>query len=353
MPALDGTIEVVRGQMTDERADKLLGFWSTQRALDEAAARERLGEVVCVLRDGAGEIAGVNSVYPQSVPLVGGRPFWMYRSMLLPAVSSADPEMINAAFSALEDEFEPTASGPVGLCLVVGDRAEMDRHPEAIWPESKLMFAGYLEDGRQLRIRYFEGAAIGPGLPDPAGLAGTGEVEHALEDRYRIGPLGEATGANPEDILAFWEREGAVPSAEAQRRVHQILLVAVERAEGVVGVSSAYLGRNPQLRMDLWHFRVFVARAHRRSDLALVLAVRARDLLERRFVDREDTQAAGIVYEVEHEGLKRHFNTALWPRTGFTFIGENQAGDHVRVHYFPGALAPLPGRPLDLRPASR
>jgi hypothetical protein len=26
--------------------------------------------------------------------------------------------------------------------------------------------------------------------------------------------------------------------------------------------------------------------------------------------------------------------------TDFTFIVENQRGDHVRVHYFPGALAP-------------
>jgi hypothetical protein len=28
--------------------------------------------------------------------------------------------------------------------------------------------------------------------------------------------------------------------------------------------------------------------------------------------------------------------------TDFTFIGENDRGDHVRVHYFPGAEAPGP-----------
>jgi hypothetical protein len=38
--------------------------------------------------------------------------------------------------------------------------------------------------------------------------------------------------------------------------------------------------------------------------------------------------------------LKRHFDDALWLPTDFTFIGENQRGDYVRVHYFPGALAP-------------
>ena len=46
------------------------------------------------------------------------------------------------------------------------------------------------------------------------------------------------------------------------------------------------------------------------------------------------------IYEVENEGLKRHFDDALSLPTDFTFIGENQRGDHVRVHYFPGALAP-------------
>ena len=38
--------------------------------------------------------------------------------------------------------------------------------------------------------------------------------------------------------------------------------------------------------------------------------------------------------------VKRHFDDALWLPTDFTSIGENQRGDHVRVHYLPGALAP-------------
>jgi hypothetical protein len=55
-----------------------------------------------------------------------------------------------------------------------------------------------------------------------------------------------------------------------------------------------------------------------------------------------DPRGIGIIYEVENEGLKRHFPLALWLPTEFTFIGENAKGDHVRVHYFPGALAPKP-----------
>ena len=44
------------------------------------------------------------------------------------------------------------------------------------------------------------------------------------------------------------------------------------------------------------------------------------------------------IYEVGNQGLKCHFDDAL--PTDFTFLGENQRGDHVRVHYFAGCARP-------------
>jgi hypothetical protein len=164
-----------------------------------------------------------------------------------------------------------------------------------------------------------------------------------LDERYRIEPFSESA-VSREDVLSLWTRESAVPAAEAARRIEEVLLVAVERDEGVVGVSSSYLQRNEQLQMDLWYYRAFVARAHRMSSLAVLLALIGRDHLKTQFVTGRDTRAAGVVYEVENEGLKRTFNAALWLPTEFTFIGENARGDHVRVHLFPGALAPDPPR---------
>jgi hypothetical protein len=68
-----------------------------------------------------------------------------------------------------------------------------------------------------------------------------------------------------------------------------------------------------------------------------------RDHLEQRFISGENTQATGILMEVENEGLKTYFNRALWLPLEMNFIGENSRGDHVRVRYFPGARVPLPG----------
>ena len=120
--------------------------------------------------------------------------------------------------------------------------------------------------------------------------------------------------------------------------MHEVLVVTMLDGE-LVGVSTAYLQRNSQLRMDLWHYRGFVAAAHRASDIALTQSLIGRDHLKARFVSGEDTRGAGIVYEIENEALKS-INNAIWLPTDYTFVGENERGDHVRVHYFPGAPAP-------------
>jgi hypothetical protein len=158
--AFNGVIEVVRGRLSEEREGQLLRFWAEQGVLDASAARRRAPEVVCLLLDDAGEIAGVNSVYPDGVAQIGGRRFWIYRSLLLPAASEEGPAMISAAFDALEEEFDAAGDGPIGLCLLISDRAEMRRRPEAEWSDPQILYAGYLPDGRQLRIGYFAGAKI-------------------------------------------------------------------------------------------------------------------------------------------------------------------------------------------------
>ena len=163
-----------------------------------------------------------------------------------------------------------------------------------------------------------------------------------LDEGYRIELFAEQNGVPAEDVLALWDRELPFAEEELRRRIHEVLLVATTDGGELVGVSSAYLQQNEQLAMDLWYYRAFVASGHRQSNVAVNLALIGRDHLEQRFTSGADPRAGGMVYEVEHEGLKHHFDDALWLPTDFTFIGENERGDHVRVRYFPGALAPEP-----------
>jgi hypothetical protein len=330
-----GSIEVVRGGLGDDRADQVLEFWAGQAGLAGPEAAARLPQVVCVALSDDGAVVGVNSVFQESVALVGGRRFWVYRALLAEPAGGAWDLMLAEAFAALEGEFDPEGDDPIGLVL----REEGEGPAEAVTPATLMSFAGW-DGSRRLRVRYFDDARIAPGTPHSPPLDVTRELDQVpLDDRYSLEPFGESE-VSESDVKSLWQREAAIPEEEAARRVGEVHLVAVERDEGVVGVSSAYLKRSDQLGAQLWHYRAFVAQPHRKSALALQLAVNGRRLLEERFVSGEDTRAPGIVYEVENEGLKQYFNRALWLPTDFTFIGENARGDHVRVHWFPGATVP-------------
>jgi hypothetical protein len=271
-----------------------------------------------------------------AVPSIGGRRFFIYEG------DPADGAGLAEVFGQFDSAFDPAGAGPVGLCvpLAPGVAAALPR--DAVWADSGFFYAGTQPDGAQLRVRYFDGAAIGPGLPNSPTLEQTKATVYNLDAGHSIVPLADAEAAGPEDVLALWAREGAVPEPEAQRRVHEVQLVALAGGAEVVGVTSCYLQRNRQLDMDLWYYRAFVSREHRKLDLAGQLAIEGRKYLEARWTSGEDDRAAGIAYEVENPGLKSYFNKAHWMPTDFWFIGENERGDHVRVHYFPGAEAPAP-----------
>jgi hypothetical protein len=155
-----GTIETVRGHLAGEAAEAVLRFWAEHGALEGDQARARLPEVICVLKDESGQVAGVNSAFPDEVELIAHRRFWVYRSFLVSEAAEAGPAMISHAFEALQAEFEPGAGGPIGLCVLVRDRAEMERRPQAEWSDPRMLYAGYDAEGAQVRIGYFAGATI-------------------------------------------------------------------------------------------------------------------------------------------------------------------------------------------------
>jgi hypothetical protein len=168
------------------------------------------------------------------------------------------------------------------------------------------------------------------------------EERWQLTPGYRVAPLLEHEELTADDVVAVWINEGVLDPEEARRRVSEILLVATDQQGRVAGVCTTYLARNDQLRADMWYFRTFVAADHRQFNLAVTLALQGRDYLVSRYVSGEDRRGLGIIFEVENAGLQQHFPEALWLPTDFLFIGENARGAHVRVHYFPGALAPDP-----------
>jgi len=333
-------VEVVRGALTEEHTEEVLEFWSA-RGFGGDAARARLPAVVCVAVNEEGELVGVSSATEQVVRLIGRR-LWVYESALADYSDELAAAMFDSTFEALADEFEGGVQDPIGVCLVVTDRETMERRPEAVWHDTELTFAGYLPDDRQIRIRYFWGAKVGPGSSTAKNIDQAAARDYRLDERFEIELLAESSRVTADDVLALWAREGVVADAAARRRIDQVQLVAVTGDRELAGVSTVYLDRSDRLRTDLWHYRTFVTSDYRQSSLAAQLLFRNQELLERRFVSGEDTRAPGMIFEVENEFLMRSLNTAVWPRSGFTFIGDNALGAHIRVRYFEGARVPPP-----------
>jgi hypothetical protein len=333
-------VEVVRGELTDEQGEEILDFWSA-RGLEGDAARELLPSVVCMAADEEGEVVGVNSVDDQVIPLVGRR-FWDYRWLLADESEELAAAMFNAAFDALAEEFETSGEVPIGLSMAIGGRETLKRRPEAIWPDTELTFAGYLPDDRQIRIRYFWGATVEPGASGSPTIEQLAARKYVAEDGIRVEALAESDFVTPDDVVAQWAREGVVADAAAQRRIEQVHLVAVAGENELAGVSSIYLDRSEQLRMDMWNYRTFVPSGHRHSSVGAQLLFGNIEVLERRFRSGQDTRAQGILFDLENEEVMKGLNTAVWPRTGYTFIGESSLGAHIRVRYFEGARVPPP-----------
>ena len=288
----------------------------------------------------------------RALPLIGGRAFWVYSAGAQPG----DPEgdgLFNAAFAELDARYQEDRSGPVGLCVPVSDQGLMRRRPEAVWAETELMYAGTQREAAtlgeatpastQLRIRYFYDATIGPGLPNSPTIAQSEAVDYSLPPSYRMLPLAETDAAGPEDVLALWQRENAMPDpSEGERRVKEVSVVALDPGGGVAAVSTVYLQPNAQLGMELWYLRGFVAAEHRMGNLATQILWATRDHLRKAYESGEDARGAGVILEVENQLLMTYFNRAFWVYSDFWFVGVNERGAHVRVHYFPGAEVPLP-----------
>jgi hypothetical protein len=182
-------------------------------------------------------------------------------------------------------------------------------------------------------------------MPDPPP-----DLERPLEGGYLIREFAQQEAVTQEDVIGLWTREAGLPEEVARRRLVEILMVATDAQGSLAGVSTAYLQYTEQLRAEMWYFRAFVASAFRKSNIAIQLVRAGSDVLRQRFVSGEDRRGLGVLFEVENpvlmrrgqSGLSRYNAAALWPAVNFMFIGENARGNHVRVRYFPGAVAPEP-----------
>lgn len=341
-------VEVVVGRpVADDLRDQVLRLWATHGALDGDAAVERLGELTGLVVDRAGILVGTCSAVQADVLLLGGRRFWVYRSFFTTGVpADVEDALFCATFDALAASHVPGAPGPVGLVVPLEDVTVMRSRPEALWPTTGLRYAGYFPGGQQARIRYFPGALIGT---DPAAerlidFPADWQDMAPFPSGFAVHELAATDAVTADDVLALWAREGAVAPDAAARRIDEVVTVVTAPDGTLAGIGSAYVHRVPQLRMDLFGIRLFVATEHRRSSLATHIMWRTRDVMTERFADGRDRRGLGILFEVENAGLRRAFPQAEGVYAPTYFIGERADQATLMVLLFPGVEVPLPGQ---------
>ncbi|MFL5823524.1 MAG: hypothetical protein ACJ764_08800, partial [Solirubrobacteraceae bacterium] len=109
----------MRGGVDDSWQDDVLAFWRDRVGFTGQQAEQRLSEVVCLARR-QNAVIGVSSAFPEALPLVGGRRFWIFRCLLAEDAEEEHGALVTATFNALDAE---GGGGPEGLCVLL-DEAE-------------------------------------------------------------------------------------------------------------------------------------------------------------------------------------------------------------------------------------
>ena len=126
------------------------------------------------------------------------------------------------------------------------------------------------------------------------------------------------------EAIRFWFEEGAInESCVAERRSHELVLVARAPDGHLAGLTSVSLGRrNPDGR-TVYDLRVFIAPAHRNLYLVRELTDRTRALLK---ADSERRPASGMRLVADNPKLMRPGIRRYLERHGCVYRGTDRHG---------------------------
>jgi hypothetical protein len=141
-----------------------------------------------------------------------------------------------------------------------------------------------------------------------------------------------------EDVLAFWERHGALSGAAARRRLKDVVCVLTDAGE-VIGANSAYAASVERVGgLRFWVYRSFLPGAvagHADAMLAAAFAALAEGF------DPGSDAPIGVCVIVDDPAEAARRPEAEWREPRMAHAGFTAEGAQVRVGYFPGALIPV------------
>ena len=145
-----------------EEAEAVLAFWLKEKVIgDETQARQRLKEIVLHARDADGEMAGVCTAVPVTLPRLG-QPMYYYRCFIAPRwrKSRLILYIFKRAFELLEGHARRNDYPCIGMVLELENERFGATLREPVWTNTGFVYIGKSGRGLDLRLRYFKGAKL-------------------------------------------------------------------------------------------------------------------------------------------------------------------------------------------------
>ena len=145
-----------------DEAARIKAFWRAEGALnDEAAMDQRVKQVVMHARANDGEVAGVCTAMPTTLPRLG-QPMYYWRTFVGARwrASALVMSLLKRSCVLLE-EFARTHDYPcIGVLLELENDRFRERGRMATWFNPRFVYIGRSERGLDLRALYFKGARL-------------------------------------------------------------------------------------------------------------------------------------------------------------------------------------------------
>ncbi|MCR6495112.1 hypothetical protein LJB71_01840 [Thermomonas sp. S9] len=168
-------------QVTPALTEEVVAFWRAHKAIaDEAVARARAQELVCIARDKMGALCGVGTAVLKVLPRLR-QPTYYYRQFFAPQLRGRGH--ILGFFRRCKQVLHDYNAGlkqpeSLGLLLEIENPKIASAYKRAVEPGFDVVFIGYSPRGLQLRVSYFDDAVLqAPArISAPAALANGGRA---------------------------------------------------------------------------------------------------------------------------------------------------------------------------------
>lgn len=162
----------------------------------------------------------------------------------------------------------------------------------------------------------------------------------SISDIRLITVLGQSTDELRERVISFWKKEGVVPPVVMESRSKELVLIATNAKNEIIGVSTAAKTQAKLLNNNwFYQYRCYIKPDYRVVGFDTHLTRESLKVLEA-FAKSETTEAPiGVLVVVENPNLSNNKinNAAVWRSYKMYFMGFNTKGQPIRVYYFKGA----------------